>query len=100
MFELPTTPDFDKWLSKLKDRWSSAQVALRLARLQAGNTGDRKCLDECLYELRIFTGSSYRIYYNWQGTRIVLLLSGGDKSSQSRDIDRARRMIEELDKEV
>ncbi len=98
--ELRTTPDFDKWLSKLKDPVAKRQVALRLTRLQAGNAGDTKRLDERLYERRIFTGPGYRIYYTWQGTRIILLLSGGDKSSQSRDIDRARRMIEELHREA
>ena len=100
MFELRTTPDFDKWLLKLKDSVTKRQVALRLTRLQAGNAGDTKRLDERLYELRIFTGPGYRIYYTWRGTRIILRLSGVDKSAQSRDIDRARSMIEKLDREA
>lgn len=99
MLELRTTTDFDRWLKKLKDPVAKRQIALRLTRLQAGNTGDAKRLDERLYELRLFTGPGYRIYYTKRGERIILLLCGGDKSSQSRDIEKARRMIEKLDRE-
>ncbi len=99
MIELRTTPDFDRWLNKLKDPVARRQIALRLTRLQTGNMGDAKRLDERLYELRLFTGPGYRIYCTRQGKRIILLLCGGDKGSQQRDIERARRMLAELDRE-
>lgn len=99
MIELRTTRDFDRWLSKLKDPVAKRQIALRLTRLQAGNPSDSKQIDEHLFEMRLFTGPGYRIYYSKCGNRIILLLCGGDKSTQRRDIEKARHLLAELDRE-
>ena len=99
MIELRTTQDFERWLIRLKDPVAKRQIALRLTRLQAGNPGDSKQIDERLFELRLFTGPGYRIYYTRRGNRIILLLCGGDKSTQPRDIEKARRLLTELDRE-
>ena len=99
MLELRTTSDFERWLKKLKDPVAKRQIALRLTRLQAGNPGDSKQIDERLFELRLFTGPGYRIYYTRRGKRIILLLCGGDKSTQRRDIEKARHLLTELDEE-
>ena len=99
MLELRTTSDFERWLAKLKDPVAKRQIALRLTRLQAGNPGDSKQIDERLFELRLFTGPGYRIYYTRRGKRIILLLCGGDKSTQRRDIEKAKHLLAELDEE-
>lgn len=63
---------------------------MRIRRVASGNFGDHKAVGEGVYELRLFFGSGYRIYYALAGTRIVLLLAGGDKKGQSRDIEKAK----------
>lgn len=90
MFELVQSRAFEDWLAKLRDRQARVIVAARLARLAAGQAGDAKSLSEGVRELRIHVGPGYRIYYQVRGSRIILLLCGGDKSTQSTDIARAR----------
>ena len=80
---------FDRWLSTL-DNMSQVRVDVRLKRVAAGNFGDRKFIGEGVYELRLFFGAGYRIYYALADERVVLLLAGGDKKSQSRDITKAK----------
>ncbi len=84
---------FIAWLRGLKDRQARAQVRVRLARLQVGNYGDCKALGGGLFELRITHGPGYRIYLAKRGETWVLLLCGGDKHTQARDIERARRYL-------
>ena len=81
---------FDDWLNTLRDRQGRARILVRLDRLKLGLPGDWKAVGNGVYELRIPTGPGYRVYYGWQGQTAVLLLCGGDKSSQSRDIDQAK----------
>ncbi|MDO5503719.1 MAG: type II toxin-antitoxin system RelE/ParE family toxin [Actinomycetia bacterium] len=95
MYEVITTDDFDKWLRKLKDRVTRLRILERLDRLQDGNPGDVKQIGHGLWELRLLFGAGYRIYYLHDGPRVILLLCGGDKSTQQRDIDRARRLAGE-----
>ena len=94
MVELLRTPDFDKWLSRLKDRRAIARIADRLDRLAMGNPGDVKPVGEGISELRIAYGPGYRLYYMQKGSIVILLLCGGDKSSQSKDIKNAKALAE------
>jgi putative addiction module killer protein len=89
MFELISTRTFDAWIETLRDRQARQRIAARLTRLQAGNPGDVKALGEGISELRIDYGPGYRIYFTRRGPLIVLLLCGGDKSTQAKDIKKA-----------
>ena len=80
---------FEQWLNQLPDRLARANIRARLTRLEAGNFGDCKPLREGVQELRINHGAGYRVYLSRQGGVLVLLLSGSDKSDQSREIARA-----------
>lgn len=90
-------PILYKWLKGLKDRSTRNKVLARIDRVQNGNFGDFKSLDDNLFELRFFFGGGLRIYYTIRNRQIVLLLNGGSKSSQSRDIEKARQIIQELE---
>jgi putative addiction module killer protein len=82
---------YKEWLEALRDIRAQARIGQRLDRLATGNPGDVKPLGEGLAELRIDYGQGYRIYFGQQGQRLVILLCGGDKASQSVDIKTARR---------
>lgn len=90
-----TTQDFDRWLRKLKDTQARLRILARLDRLAAGNIGDVKSVGGGIVELRLAFGPGYRIYLARRGDRLVLLLCGGDKSSQTDDIARARALAAE-----
>lgn len=81
----------------LRDRTARTRIASRIIRLQAGNFGDVKSVGEAVIELRVAFGPGYRVYYARRGERLILLLCGGDKSSQSRDIARAKQIASELE---
>lgn len=81
---------FYGWLSKIKDKQTKMRILHRIERLQQGNFGDCKSLGGNLYELRFFFGSGYRVYFGKEGTTILILLCGGDKSSQQKDINLAK----------
>lgn len=81
---------FADWLRSLGDRNAAARVQIRLDRLRLGNFGDRRSLGKGLAELRVDVGPGYRIYFTLEGTSFVLLLCGGDKSTQKKDIRLAR----------
>lgn len=80
---------FEQWINNLPDRVARANIRARLTRLEAGNFGDCKPLREGVQELRINYGAGYRVYLSRQGSVLVLLLSGSDKSDQAREITRA-----------
>jgi putative addiction module killer protein len=86
---------FDNWLSELADARAQAKIAVRINRLSAGNFGDCKTLGQGLCELRIDWGPGYRVYYAMLGKACLLLLCGGDKRTQSSDIDRALRHLKD-----
>lgn len=92
MFFLEKTSEFDKWLKKLNDRKAKAKILLRLQRVEAGNLGDVSSVGEGIEEFRIHYGPGYRIYFRRQGEKIILLLMGGDKSSQESDIKKAKTL--------
>ena len=81
---------FEDWLFRLRDRTARAKIQTRLGRLLMGNFGDSKFVGEGVYELRIDYGAGYLIYFGQVGSRVILLLCGGDKSSQERDIQTAK----------
>ena len=81
---------FEVWLNGLRDLKARAIVRERIARLMLGNFGDAKAIGEGVFEIRVTFGPGYRIYYAEDGKRIVVLLCGGSKRSQAKDIDRAR----------
>lgn len=83
---------FTQWLSGLKDRTAKVQVTKRLARLMRGNFGDCSPVGEGVIELRVHVGAGYRVYCARHGQSVVLLLCGGDKHSQSRDIRQAQEL--------
>jgi putative addiction module killer protein len=93
-YVLTSTDTFDSWFKALKNKPTKNRVLARLARIEAGNFGDFKDLKQGLYELRFAFGSGLRIYYTTQNQTVVLLVSGGDKSSQQKDIIKARKLIE------
>ncbi|MFA5701533.1 MAG: type II toxin-antitoxin system RelE/ParE family toxin [Desulfuromonas sp.] len=96
-YTLETTPVFDKWLSRLRDKATRHKLAARLERITHGNFGDHKQLAEHLFELRFTSAGGLRVYYTPRSGRIVLLLNGGNKTSQSKDIARAEKIITELE---
>ena len=81
---------FDEWFSKLRDRRAQRRSQVRIDRLAAGLEGDWRPVGEGIRELRIPEGAGYRVYYAWDGDALVLLLCGGDKSTQLSDIAKAR----------
>lgn len=89
------TNHFDKWFRQLKDIRAAARIQMRLDRLAAGNPGDVKPVGGGISELRIDYGPGYRVYYQQRGDVLIVLLHGGDKSSQAKDIKRARELAEE-----
>ncbi len=83
------TDTFDEWLKALRDLKGRARVDMRMRRLADGNPGDVRPVGKGVSELRIDTGPGYRVYYAAKGEEIILLLAGGDKSTQARDIETA-----------
>lgn len=100
MYSIYTTEVFDKWFSKLKDQQAKKRIQVRIDRVEDGNFGDSEPIGEGVSELRFFFGSGYRVYYYKQGQRVVILLAGGDKSTQSKDIKIALQLAKELEKEL
>ena len=96
MFEILKTEIYEKWYDRLKDRKAKALIDIRLARLKNGNFGDVSPVGEGVSELRIHFGAGYRIYLIKDGETIIILLSGGDKSTQQSDIVRAKQIAKEV----
>lgn len=99
MYEIRETATFSKWLIKLKDIKAQVAIIRRVERVSLGLFGDNKSLGGNLSELKIDIGAGYRVYYTIQGKEIVLLLIGGDKSTQQKDIQKAKTMMKELNNE-
>ena len=96
MFEVRKTEGYAEWLDSLRDARVRARVLVRIERLAAGNPGDVRPVGEGVSELRIDYGPGYRVYYKKQGRRIVVLLAGGDKRTQSADVKTALRLARNL----
>lgn len=93
------TDKFDSWLAKLQDRVGKARILQRLDAAQHGNFGDCAPVGAGVSEMRIHTGPGYRVYFTRRGELIYLLLLGGDKSTQARDIQRAKALAKSLEEE-
>jgi len=96
-YELRSTEHFNRWLSKVRDKTTRARIFRRLDAIAMGSFGDHKALAANLFELRLFFGPGYRIYYTVKGKEIVFLLVGGDKSTQVSDIAKAAELLKELE---
>lgn len=96
MLEVRKTDVFAAWIDDLRDVQGRARILVRIERLAAGNPGDVKAVGEGVSELRIDSGPSYRVYFTKHGREVVILLAGGDKSSQAADIKTALRLARNL----
>lgn len=94
--EIRRTDSFIDWFRRLKDVGARARIAKRLARLEDGNFGDHAGVGEGVMELRLHFGPGYRVYYVERGAALVILLAGGDKSSQADDIEKAKALTKEV----
>lgn len=97
MIEVRQTEEFAHWLASLRDDLAAKRIKQRIARVQIGLFGDAKSVGDGLIELRVDHGPGYRVYFVRRGDVLVILLCGGNKSSQGRDIARAKLMAEELE---
>jgi putative addiction module killer protein len=95
MIEIKQTETFRKWRAQLKDDRARALIASRIDRLIFGHVGDAEPVGQGISELRIHHGPGYRVYFQKRGHTIVVLLCGGDKSTQAKDIKAAKRLAEE-----
>lgn len=96
MVEIRKTEIFAKWLDGLHDIRARARILVRIERLAVGNPGDVKAVGEGVLELRIDYGPGYRVYYKKHGQNVVILLAGGDKRTQAKDIKTALRLSRNL----
>ena len=96
MMEIRQTEVFSKWLRELRDRQARARIQTRIDRLQLGLAGDVKPVGEGISELRVDYGPGYRVYFVQRGRELVILLAGGDKRTQSRDIQTALELARGL----
>ena len=96
MLEIRKTEAFAQWLDDLRDIQARARIQVRIERLALGNPGDVKAVGEGVSELRIDYGPGYRVYFTKRGREVVILLAGGDKSTQSADIKIALRLARNL----
>jgi len=96
MVEIRKTELFAKWIDNLRDIQAKARVLVRIERLASGNAGDVKPVGEGISEMRIDYGPGYRVYFTKRGSELIILLAGGDKSSQTADIKVAIRLASNL----
>ncbi len=94
------TGEFDAWLAGLKDNLGKARIINRIRAAELGNFGDCEPVGDGVSEMRVHAGPGYRVYFTRRGTVVYWLLLGGDKSTQKRDIQRARQILKTLDKEL
>ena len=97
MIEVRKTDVFAKWFNGLRDKRAKARIQARIDRLESGHFGDVAPVGEGVSELRIFYGPGYRVYFVKQGLAVVILISGGDKSTQNSDIIKAKELSRQLE---
>jgi putative addiction module killer protein len=95
MFEIIASKTFTTWLQGLRDQRAVARINARLRRVSTGNLGDVVSVGEGVSEMRIFYGPGYRLYFIRQGVALIVLLCGGDKSTQAHDIEHAKALAQE-----
>ncbi len=96
-YHILTTDHFNRWLAGIRDRQAARAIAQRLDRAAVGNLGDIKSVGQGVSEMRVFAGPGYRLYFSIRDGELIILLCGGKKSSQSRDIVRAQRILSEVE---
>jgi putative addiction module killer protein len=96
MYIIKPLPEFDAWLNDLKDKATRTRLLKRLVRVAAGNLGDVKSVGDGIYEMREFFGPGWRMYYVHHGTLIVIMLGGGDKTTQQADIETSKKIASHL----
>jgi putative addiction module killer protein len=96
MVQIAQTEAYSTWFAKLSDIQAKARIVARIRRMELGNTGDAKSVGGGVSELRIDYGPGYRVYFTKRGNTLVVLLCGGDKKTQKRDIETAKRMAKEV----
>ena len=96
MFEIRQTDVYSMWFAGLRDRMGRAWIDIRIRRLSLGNAGDVKPVGEGVSELRIDHGPGYRVYFMQSGELVILLLAGGDKSTQDKDIRKAKDLANDF----
>ena len=96
MIHIQTTQTFDVWFANLKDKRAAARIQARIDRAEDGNFGDCEPVGEGVSEMRIYFGPGYRVYFAQRGKEWVILLAGGDKASQNKDIKAALKLAHEL----
>ncbi len=96
MIEIRETEIYKKWFASLRDLQAKSRINVRIRRLAMGNFGDVAPVGERVSEMRIFHGPGYRVYFKNTGKEIIILLCGGDKSTQSRDIEKAKQLAKEV----
>lgn len=97
MYSLQLTSEFETWLDALRDKKSQLRIVARLRQAEAGNLGDWKSVGRQVSEMRVNVGPGYRLYFNRKGNLLIVMLAGGTKSSQPRDIRRAHLILQELE---
>jgi putative addiction module killer protein len=97
VIKIRETDTFSSWLKALRDDRAKARIAARIQRLAFGNPGDVKPVGEGISELRIHQGAGYRVYFIQRGTLLIVLLCGGDKGTQNKDIATAKRLAKEIE---
>ncbi len=96
-YEIATTDDYDTWFDSLRDRRAAQAIDRNIVKLSGGLFGNVEPVGEGVSELKVDVGAGYRVYFVTQGRTIIVLLTGGDKSSQRRDIARAKEMAGDLE---
>ncbi|MCC7100721.1 MAG: type II toxin-antitoxin system RelE/ParE family toxin [Rubrivivax sp.] len=96
MIEIRQTAEYTEWFADLRERQAKARIDIRVRRLSLGNPGDVRPVGDGVSELRIDFGPGYRAYFIQQGAVVIVLLAGGDKSTQDRDIRAAKKLAREL----
>ena len=96
MVKVVQTETYKKWFKKLKDYTAKFAIGQRIERMQQGNFGDSKSVGDGVFELRVDVGKGYRVYFTNDSKEIVILLVGGDKSTQDSDIAKAKKMAKEF----
>jgi len=96
MYEIKTTEKFDTWLGGISDGKTQKIIVKRIRKMSLGTLGKVRSLDDGLFEAKIYYGPGYRLYFVNKGKKIIVLLCGGEKSTQSKDINQARKLAKEL----
>jgi putative addiction module killer protein len=100
MFTVRQTEEFQDWLDALKDVRAQVRIVARLRHAEAGNLGDWKSVGGEVSEMRVNVGPGYRLYFTQRRSVLIVMLAGGDKSTQTRDIKRAQRILKQLEHEL